>query len=361
MMQTQVGRPGDPATRRPGLIILSGHSTTVVNPHRDMTPGAGSQPRTAVVTSVQTLCNRPVMAISRFSEGESGARARPPGIPVPASRICTGIAHPAKDPVRLRAHRTGHPRARSPHGTGTAGAPRPSDDPVESHPVRVLCMPRSAARRGCARDAGHAVPWKDNHGLARAHPTAEEGAPGVLGTAGTSARLRSVDGPMRRPAAWAWAVPAGLRRASARRPKTPGAVPTGGTNEGCARSDAKHRPRGRLCESGPSPACAWSAPPRPRRWCGEDGPLRRLTAGAMRDARGSACEGSGADRRGCRLSLPRPALRVRISANRVVTGAKIGLRASGGKGIANNFPSEALVTGWYGAAIHGAATGSVVG
>ena len=46
---------------------------------------------------------------------------------------------------------------------------------------------------------------------------------------------------------------------------------------------------------------------------------------------------------------------------RVVTGAKIGLRASGGKEIAKKISSESLVTGWYGAAIHGAATGSVVG
>ena len=44
-----------------------------------------------------------------------------------------------------------------------------------------------------------------------------------------------------------------------------------------------------------------------------------------------------------------------------MTGAKIGLRASSGKEIANKIPRAALVTGWYGAAIHGAATGSVVG
>ena len=100
-------RPGDPATRRPGdpaTIILSGQSVVVVNPHRDMSPGAVHEPRTAVVTSVQTLCNRPVMAISHASGGGSGARARPPGISMPAFRICTGIPHPSKDPVRLRAH-----------------------------------------------------------------------------------------------------------------------------------------------------------------------------------------------------------------------------------------------------------------
>ena len=46
----------------------------------------------------------------------------------------------------------------------------------------------------------------------------------------------------------------------------------------------------------------------------------------------------------------RQALRVRISANRVVTGAKSGLRASGCKDRANRKSREALVTGWYGAA-----------
>ena len=46
----------------------------------------------------------------------------------------------------------------------------------------------------------------------------------------------------------------------------------------------------------------------------------------------------------------RQALRGRIGANRVVTGAKIGLRASRGKDRANRKSREALVTGWYGAA-----------
>ena len=57
----------------------------------------------------------------------------------------------------------------------------------------------------------------------------------------------------------------------------------------------------------------------------------------------------------------RQALRVRIGAKRVVTGAQSGLRASGGKGFAKKIAREAFVTGWYGAAIHRAATGSVVG
>ena len=79
-------------------------------------------------------------------------------------------------------------------------------------------------------------------------------------------------------------------------------------------------------------------------------PLRRLAAGVMRLARLSADAGSGAARHGGRLSLPRQALRVRIGAKGVVTGAKSGLRASGGMDRANRKVREALVTGWYGAA-----------
>ena len=37
---------------------------------------------------------------------------------------------------------------------------------------------------------------------------------------------------------------------------------------------------------------------------------------------------------------------VRIGADRVVTGGKIGLRTNGGKGIANKIAREALVTAW---------------
>ena len=64
--------------------------------------------------------------------------------------------------------------------------------------------------------------------------------------------------------------------------------------------------------------------------------------------------------RACRLSLPGRRSGARV-AKRVVTGGKSSLRASGGKGFANNIPREAFVTAWYGAAIHRAATGSVVG
>ena len=55
------------------------------------------------------------------------------------------------------------------------------------------------------------------------------------------------------------------------------------------------------------------------------------------------------DSSGACLSLPdrRPG---RIGAERVVTGAKIGLRANGCKGIAKKIAREALVTAWYGAA-----------
>ena len=91
---------------------------------------------------------------------------------------------------------------------------------------------------------------------------------------------------------------------SACRLKTPGSVDTGGPNERCGRNDAKRRPCGRLREVRPEPG------------------LARMPVTA------------------------RPALRVRIGANRVVTGAKIGLRASGGKGIAKKIVREALVTAW---------------
>ena len=114
-------RPGDPATRRPGLIILSGHSTVLVNPHRDMTPGPGSQPRTAVVTSVQTLCNRPVMTISHFSvrrvrrtrTSARNPRASPPHLywnsaPGERPRATPCAPHRAWPPARALAARHGH-------------------------------------------------------------------------------------------------------------------------------------------------------------------------------------------------------------------------------------------------------------
>ena len=88
--------------------------------------------------------------------------------------------------------------------------------------------------------------------------------------------------------------------------------------------------------------------------------VRVAAPGAMRHARRCADEGSGAAQRVCRLSLPGRRSGAFV-AKRVVPGGKIGLRASGGKEIANKFPRVALVTAWYGAAIHRAATGSVVG
>ena len=53
---------------------------------------------------------------------------------------------------------------------------------------------------------------------------------------------------------------------------------------------------------------------------------------------------------GCAWRLSLPGRRSGCGAKRVVTGAKIGLRASGGKEIANRKLRVALVTGWYGAA-----------
>ena len=87
----------------------------------------------------------------------------------------------------------------------------------------------------------------------------------------------------------------------------------------------------------------------------------KAAAGAMRHARRCVGEGSqgGSSAHGaCHYPAGE---RGRIGAKRVVTGAKIGLRASGGKGIAKKIPRAAFVTRWYGAAIHRAATGSVVG
>ena len=151
-------------------------------------------------------------------------------------------------------------------------------------------------------------------------------------------------------------TPAGVS-APPNRPKTPGSTDTGGTNERCEHIGAERCPCGRLHEVRTEPGERMVGPPAPPAGGAEMVPSFRPTrppakdaAGAMHPARCSACEGSGAARRACRLSLPRPALRVRISAKGVVTGAKIGLRASGGKGFANKISSEALVTRWYGAA-----------
>ena len=69
--------------------------------------------------------------------------------------------------------------------------------------------------------------------------------------------------------------------------------------------------------------------------------------GRRRSARVGAAPGRGWC--GCRLSLPGRREGVDWG-ERVVTGAKIGLRASGCKDRANRKAREALVTGWYGAA-----------
>ena len=291
-----MGRPGDPATRRPG-------DPATRRPGDPATRRPGD-PATQLNYTLGTLggaCQPPSRHDpgSRSHTPHRGGDIRPN--PVQPSR------HDHLPCLRRRVRRTRtsarNPRASLPHlYRNCAPGERPRATPCAPHrvrPVRVPSTARCAARRRwrglCRRDSG--------------------------------GRLRAAE-----------------------QLEAPGTVPTGGTSGRCAGNDAKRRPCGRLRESGPSPACAWSAPPRPRRWRGEGGPLRRLAAGAMRLARLSADAGSGAARRGCRLSLPRPALRVRISANRVVTGAKIGLRASGCKDRANRKSREALVTGWYGAA-----------
>ena len=129
----------------------------------------------------------------------------------------------------------------------------------------------------------------------------------------------------------------------------------------------KLRPCGRLREVWTEPGVR-IAPARraTRRWRGGGGaPLRpartpaKAAAGAMRHARRCADEGSGAAQRAC-LSLPGRRSGALV-AKGVVTGGKSGLRASGGKGSANNSVRAAFVTAWYGAAIHRAARGSVVG
>ena len=151
-------------------------------------------------------------------------------------------------------------------------------------------------------------------------------------------------------------TPAGVT-APPNRPKTPGSTDTGGTNGRCEHNGAEHCPCGRLHEVRTEPGERMVGPPAPPAGGAEMVPIFRPTrpsakdaAGAMHPARCSACEGSGAARRACRLSLPPPAEGVRIGAKGVVTGAKSGLRASGGKDRANRKAREALVTGWYGAA-----------
>ena len=145
------------------------------------------------------------MAIFHVSESESGARARPPGIPMPAFRICTEVPRPAKDPVRRRAHRTGRGPPRGARRTTRARRVRPD---LPTHPS-------SPTRCGCRR-----------------RPDAPPGRVGWGCASGTAAGV--------------CAPPS--------RPRTPGAVPTDGTNGRCARSDAERRPCGRLRECGPSPA-----------------------------------------------------------------------------------------------------------
>ena len=114
--------------------------------------------------------------------------------------------------------------------------------------------------------------------------------------------------------------------------------------------------------------CRCGAGPNPRGAQRCDGEGRRrhrhgwecslaLGAGRVRRLRPAQCAARGVAParargrldRGWRLSLP-ARRRGADGGERVVTGAKIGLRANGGKEIANRNLRAALVTGWYGAA-----------
>ena len=121
-------------------------------------------------------------------------------------------------------------------------------------------------------------------------------------------------------------------------------------NERCARSTMRRRPRGRFRAIRTEPGVRTAAPASPPAG-GAEGvrrsrPARTACAAPVRPRRRGLGGGSGSV---WRLSLPGR----RWGADwgeRVVTGAKIGLRANGGKEIANRKLREALVTGWYGAA-----------
>ena len=162
----------------------------------------------------------------------------------------------------------------------------------------------------------------------------------------------------------------GGTRALRRSPKTPGLIDTGCTNERCERVQRCQAPpmrsasrgRGRILARG-----ARAAPADPLADGAEAVPLATRAdpcGGRGRCERGARCsadEGSDtaqAAHAACHYLGGGPG---RSSRKRVVTGGKSGLRASGGKGSANNIPREAFVTAWYGAAIHRAARGSVVG
>ena len=109
-----------------------------------------------------------------------------------------------------------------------------------------------------------------------------------------------------------------------------------------------------LARSRPNP-CAWRsgrARRAPRRWRGGSALLRPAWTPAKAAADASAARVVAPTRARGRLKprIPpvttRQALRVRIGAKRVVTGAKSGLRASGGKGFAKKIAREAFVTAW---------------
>ena len=161
----------------------------------------------------------------------------------------------------------------------------------------------------------------------------------------------------------------GGTRALRRSPKTPGSIDTGGTNERCERVQRYQSPPMRSASTTlrPNPcACAMPCPPIHSPMAPRQCPLApaqspaKAAPGRARRALLRRRRLGGGSSRACRLSLPGRRSGAFV-AKRVVTGARSGLRASGGKGIAKKIAREAFVTGWYGAAIHRAAAGSVVG
>ena len=210
-------RPGDPATRRPG------------------------DPATRLNYTLGTLggaCQPP-------SRHDPGTRPRTPHRggdirpnPVQPSRR----GHLRFLPLRrVRDTSAPNPHADLPHlYRNCAPGERPHATPCAPHRAR----PPRGARRTARVRAGRRT-CRSMEGPSRTCTHAHHrrgGAPGVLRTTGTSARLRSVNGPMRRRRRWR-----GLRRRD---------------SDGRLRRRAARR----------RPACAQ---PARRRWRGEGGPLHR--------------------------------------------------------------------------------------
>ena len=234
--RTQVGRPGDPATRRPG------------------------DPATRRPGDPATRLN--------YTLGTLGGGCQPP-------------ARHRHDPGT---------RSHAPHGGGDI-RPNPVQPSRHDH---LPCLRRRVRRtRTSARNPHASLPYLYRSSAPGERPRATPCAPGAAlgagarGTPDSPSRGTTItDSHSRTPPRW-------------RRARTPGAAPCAG-------------PWPARCATRVAPPARAQARLRPR--------MPPVTA--------------------------RPALRVRISANRVVTGGKIGLRASRGKDRDKNFPSEALVTRW---------------